>query len=172
MIIDVELIIKIATVITTVAGAVAIISKVIKKAISRAIHDDMELHQKAIDESISKNQAVLDAKIDTMQKILNNEMKSLQSQLQAYIDKQDDINDQMTSALLASTRNAINQAHDLYMKKQFIGSHSLFVITELYSAYKKLGGNSFVTQQMQDIKNLEVRSAESIEDENDKDEVI
>ena len=170
--IDVELIVKIAAGITAVAGAVAIITKVIKRAISIAIHDDMELHQKAIDESISKNQAVLDAKIDTMQKLLNNEMKSLQSQLQDYIDKQDDINDQMTSALLASTRNAINQAHDLYMKKQFIGSHSLFVITELYAAYKKLGGNSFVSQQMQDIKGLEVKSAESIEGENDKDEVI
>ena len=170
--IDIELLVKIAAGITAVAGAVAIITKVIKRAISIAIHDDMELHQKAIDESISKNQAVLDAKIDTMQKLLNNEMKSLQYQLQDYIDKQDDINDQMTSALLASTRNAINQAHDLYMKKQFIGSHSLFVITELYAAYKKLGGNSFVSQQMQDIKGLEVKSAESIEGENDKDEVI
>lgn len=163
--IDIELLVKIAAGITAVAGAVAIITKVIKRAISIAIHDDMELHQKAIDESISKNQAVLDAKIDTMQKLLNNEMKSLQSQLQDYIDKQDDINDQMTSALLASTRNVINQAHDFYMKKQFIGSHSLFVITELYAAYKKLGGNSFVAQQMQDIKGLEVKSAESIEGE-------
>lgn len=170
--IDVELIVKIATVITTVAGAVAIISKVIKKAISRAIHDDMELHQKSIDESISKNQAVLDAKIDTMQRILNNEMKSLQTQLQSYIDKQDDINDQMTSALLASTRNAINQAHDFYMNKQFIGSHSKFVITELYAAYKKLGGNSFVAQQMKDIDRLEVKSAESIEDETNEEHVV
>ena len=162
--IDIELLVKIAAGITAVAGAVAIIAKVIKRAISIAIHDDMELHQKAINESISKNQAVLDAKIDTMQQILNNEMKSLQTQLQSYIDKQDDINDQMTSALLASTRNAINQAHDFYMKKQFIGSHSLFVITELYAAYKKLGGNSFVSQQMQDIKSLEVKSAESVEE--------
>lgn len=170
--IDIELLVKIAAGITAVAGAVAIITKVIKRAISIAIHDDMELHQKAIDESISNNQAVLDAKIDTMQKLLNNEMKSLQSQLQDYIDKQDDINDQMTSALLASTRNAINQAHDLYMKKQFIGSHSLFVITELYAAYKKLGGNSFVSQQMQDIKSLEVRSAESIEGETDEGHVV
>lgn len=170
--IDVELIVKIAAGITAVAGAVAIIAKVIKRAISIAIHDDMELHQKAINESISKNQAVLDAKIDTMQQLLNNEMKSLQTQLQSYIDKQDDINDQMTSALLASTRNAINQAHDFYMKKQFIGSHSLFVITELYAAYKKLGGNSFVSQQMQDIKSLEVRSAESIEDETNEEHVV
>lgn len=170
--IDIELLVKIAAGITAVAGAVAIITKVIKRAISIAIHDDMELHQKAIDESISKNQAVLDAKIDTMQKLLNNEMKSLQSQLQDYIDKQDDINDQMTSALLASTRNAINQAHDLYMKKQFIGSHSLFVITELYAAYKKLGGNSFVAQQMQDIKGLEVKSAESIEGETNEGNVV
>lgn len=170
--IDIELLVKIAAGITAVAGAVAIITKVIKRAISIAIHDDMELHQKAIDESISKNQAVLDAKIDTMQKLLNNEMKSLQSQLQDYIDKQDDINDQMTSALLASTRNAINQAHDLYMKKQFIGSHSLFVITELYAAYKKLGGNSFVSQQMQDIKGLEVKSAESIEGETNEGNVV
>lgn len=170
--IDIELLVKIAAGITAVAGAVAIITKVIKRAISIAIHDDMELHQKAIDESISKNQAVLDAKIDTMQKLLNNEMKSLQSQLQDYIDKQDDINDQMTSALLASTRNAINQAHDFYMKKQFIGSHSLFVITELYAAYKKLGGNSFVAQQMQDIKGLEVKSAESIEGETNEEHVV
>lgn len=170
--IDIELLVKIAAGITAVAGAVAVITKVIKRAISIAIHDDMELHQKAIDESISKNQAVLDAKIDTMQQLLNNEMKSLQSQLQDYIDKQDDINDQMTSALLASTRNAINQAHDFYMKKQFIGSHSLFVITELYAAYKKLGGNSFVSQQMQDIKGLEVKSAESIEGETNEGNVV
>ena len=47
------------------------------------------------------------------------------------------------------------------MKKNFIGAHSLFVVEELYTAYKELGGNSFIDRQMEDIRSLEVISAET-----------
>lgn len=46
------------------------------------------------------------------------------------------------------------------MSKGFIGAHTLFVMEELYNSYKELGGNSFIDRQMEDIRELEVKSAE------------
>ena len=139
----------------TISAAGAVLCKWIKKAISAAIHEDMETSQKKMDK-----------KLDEVQKKLNDEMAVLKDHLTEYTEKQNETNDQMKSALLASTRDRINQAHDYYTKKNFIGAHSLFIVEELFAAYQKLGGNSFVTRQMEDIRELEVRSAETTSRQN------
>ena len=128
----------------TISAAGAVLCKWIKKAISAAIHEDME---------ISQNK-------------MNKEMAVLKDHLTEYTEKQNETNDQMKSALLASTRDRINQAHDYYTKKKFIGAHSLFIVEELFAAYQKLGGNSFIIRQMDDIRELEVRSAETTNSQN------
>ena len=139
----------------TISAAGAVLCKWVKKAISAAIHEDMEISQNKMNK-----------KLDEVQKKLNDEMAVLKDHLTEYIEKQDETNDQMKSALLASTRDRINQAHDYYTKKKFIGAHSLFIVEELFAAYRKLGGNSFIIRQMDDIRELEVRSAETTNSQN------
>ena len=44
--------------------------------------------------------------------------------------------------------------------KGVIGAHSLFIVEELYASYEKLDGNSFIYRQIEDIRELQVRSAQ------------
>lgn len=92
---------------------------------------------------------------------IESQIVSMNTKVVEFIDHQEDYNEQVKSTLLASTRDRINQAHDYYMRKKFIGAHSLFIVEELYTSYKKLGGNSFIDHQIEDIRELEVRSAET-----------
>lgn len=140
--IDVGFIISIASAIATIAAAVGIISKYLKKTLNKQIKESME-------ESSGE-----------YKKYFNEELLELKNTIQSYIENQHEQNEQVRKCLLSSTRDRINQAHDYYMRKGFIGAHSLFVVEELYTSYKQLGGNSFVDRQMEDIRDLEVRSAE------------
>ena len=150
-----DYVLYVAGALLTISAAGAVLCKWIKKAISAAIHEDMETSQKKMDK-----------KLDEVQKKLNDEMAVLKDHLTEYTEKQNETNDQMKSELLTSKRDRINQAHDYYTKKKFIGAHSLFIVEELFAAYQKLGGNSFIIRQMEDIRELEVRSAETTSRQN------
>ena len=165
-VIDLDIVIYICTLIASISGASIIIGKVIKKSVSSAAKE-------VIDERLKKSDEEYKKSIDEMEDRMNNTISSLQnsvdkqiSEIREQLDQlsksQNDVNKKMKSALLASTRDRINQAHDYYMRKDFIGAHSLYIIEQLYESYKELGGNSFISDQMNDIHSLEVRSAEMI----------
>lgn len=165
-VIDLDIVIYICTLIASISGASIIIGKVIKKSVSSAAKE-------VIDERLKKSDEEHKKSIDEMEDRMNNTISSLQnsvdkqiSEIREQLDQlsksQNDVNKKMKSALLASTRDRINQAHDYYMRKDFIGAHSLYIIEQLYESYKELGGNSFISDQMKDIHSLEVRSAEMI----------
>lgn len=141
--IDVTVIVTICGAITSIAAAAAVITKVVNKTVKK-------ISAETIKNELAKSQ-----------KELVDKMSDLNNKLTEFCDSQNVINDQLKASLLASTRDRINQAHDYYTKKKYIGAHSLFVIEELYSSYKQLGGNSFIDHQMEDIRGLEVRSAET-----------
>lgn len=141
--IDVTVVVTICGAITSIAAAAAVITKVVNKTVKK-------ISAETIKNELAKSQ-----------KELVDKMSDLNNKLTEFCDSQNVINDQLKASLLASTRDRINQAHDYYTKKKYIGAHSLFVIEELYSSYKQLGGNSFIDHQMEDIRGLEVRSAET-----------
>ena len=117
---------------------------------------------KGFKKSIEKTtKEIIHSEIATCIQNIETEIKSLRDYVQDFISEQKITNKQTKKSLLASTRDRINEAHDYYMKKNFIGAHSLFVVEELYTAYKELGGNSFIDRQMEDIRSLEVISAET-----------
>lgn len=140
----IQTILYICGIITSVSAAAAVIAKVIKKAMKK-------LTEETIKETISVTQKSIDDKIENISK-----------RLSEYMERQEQNNEHVRKTLLANTRDRINQAHEFYMKKQMIGAHSLFTIEELYASYKELGGNSFIDRQMEDIRDLEVVSAETI----------
>lgn len=139
----VEVVIYICSTLITVCTAGGIILKGLKKSFKNHVNE-------VLGEELHKCKSEIEAQI-----------VSMNTKVVEFIDHQEDYNEQVKSALLASTRDRINQAHDYYMRKKFIGAHSLFIVEELYTSYKKLGGNSFIDHQMEDIRELEVRSAET-----------
>lgn len=141
--INIDIILQIGTWIITVSSAVGIVIKVLKKFLKNITTE------------------ILRSELSTYQTSINEKLEDMNTKLCEFIDSQNSSNESMKSALLASTRDRINQAHDYYMRKKFIGAHSLYVIEELYTTYTKLGGNSFISRQMEDIRELEVRSAET-----------
>lgn len=162
--IDLDLVIYICTLIASISGAAIIIGKVIKKSVSSAAKEIIDERLKKSDEehkkSIDDMEDRMNKKISALQDSVDTQISEIRKQLDDLTRSQNDVNSKMKSALLASTRDRINQAHDYYMRKDFIGTHSLYIIEQLYESYKELGGNSFIKDQMKDIHSLEVRSAE------------
>lgn len=163
-VIDLDIVIYICTLIASISSASIIIGKAIKKSVSSAAKEVIDESLKKSDEehkkSIDEMEDRMNKKIGALQNSVDTKIAQIHTQLDQLTKSQNDVNDKLKSALLASTRDRINQAHDYYMRKDFIGSHSLYIIEQLYESYKELGGNSFITDQMKDIHRLEVRSAE------------
>lgn len=165
-VIDLDIVIYICTLIASISGASIIIGKAMKKSVSSAAKEVIDERLKKSDEehkkSIDEMEDRMNKKISFLQNSADKQISEIREQLDQLSKSQKDVNKKMKSALLASTRDRINQAHDYYMRKDFIGAHSLYIIEQLYESYKELGGNSFISDQMNDIHSLEVRSAEMI----------
>ena len=163
-VIDLDIVIYICTLIASISGASIVIGKSIKKSVSSAAKEIIDERLKKSDEehkkSIDEMEDRMNKKINALQNSVDTQISEIRTQLDKLTKSQNDVNNKMKSALLASTRDRINQAHDYYMRKDFIGAHSLYIIEQLYESYKELGGNSFISDQMKDIHGLEVRSAE------------
>lgn len=163
-VIDLDIVIYVCTLIASISGAAIVIGKVIKKSVSSTAKEIIDERLKKSDEehkkSIDDMEARMNKKISALQNSVDTQISEIRKQLDDITRSQNDVNTKMKSALLASTRDRINQAHDYYMRKDFIGTHSLYIIEQLYESYKELGGNSFISDQMKDIHDLEVRSAE------------
>lgn len=163
-VIDLDIVIYICTLIASISGAYIVIVKAIKKSVSSAAKEIIDERLKKSDEehkkSIYEMEDRMNKRISYLQNSVDKQIFEIRTQLDQLTKSQNDVNNKMKSALLASTRDRINQAHDYYMRKDFIGTHSLYIIEQLYESYKELGGNSFISDQMKDIHGLEVRSAE------------
>ena len=136
----------ICSIIVSVAGAAGIVTKVFKKQVSKQVEDFMKI--KSSDDHRYDDR--FESKLDELHKLVLE-----------FTTSQSRNNELVARALLSTIRDRINQAHDYYMKIGFIGAHSLFVLEEMYTCYKELGGNSFVDKQMEELRDLPVESAET-----------
>ena len=130
------------------------------KVTKEAIDTHMTEIKRNQQQNIKSLESKMQGKLDDIKSSTDTQMTALTNQLQSLSESQSDTNAKLEASLLASTRDRINQAHDYYLKKGFIGTHSLFIVEELYSSYTALGGNSFITHQMEDIRELKLISAE------------
>lgn len=152
--IDLDLIIYIAGAIASIAAACGIVSKTIKKGLQKTMKE-------SVDQYYGQYSDKFDKKLDEVHEQLEQSLQSMHEELTEYKDSQHDANERVRRSLLASMRDRLNQAHDTYCQQGWIGAHSLFILEELYSSYKENHGNGFADKQMEDIRNLEIRSAES-----------
>lgn len=138
MSIDIDTIVYMAGFIITISGALTIIIKLSKKAIS-------DVTQEVVKDYMKKHSDNINALTDRVNEL---------------IEHSDNNNDEIKEALLAIIRNQMNQIIIQYKRRKSIGTHTLFVVEELYRLYKKLGGNSFIDDQMKIIRSLQVVNAE------------
>lgn len=144
MMIDIDVIIYICGAIATVAAAVGIISKVVTKTIKKVSSIEIKKAMGECHESVA------------------NKISELNGVMEEYTLQSNQNDEVLKEALMNITRDRINQAHISYMRKKTIGSYSLATLDKLYESYKKLGGNSFIEREMDDIHRLKVVSAEEV----------
>lgn len=144
MSIDFDIIIYLSGAVAAIAAAVGIISKVVTRTIKKVSSIEIK---KAMGEC---HASVAD------------EIADLSRRLDEYIEKSNQNDEDLKESLMNLIRARINQAHTSYMKRKTIGAYSLATLDKLYESYKKLGGNSFVEREMEDIHRLKVVSAEEL----------
>lgn len=144
MLIDVDIILYICGAVATISATVAIVSKVVTKTIKKVSSIEIKKAMGECHESVAEDIAALSKRLDE------------------YIENSNQNDEVLKEALMNITRDRINQAHISYMRKKTIGSYSLATLDKLYESYKKLGGNSFIEREMDDIHRLKVVSAEEV----------
>ena len=144
MTINVDIILYVCGAIASISAASAIIYKLFSKAINKSVKE-------VVDKSIKDNQ-----------KEINNQLSKIKDVLEDHINESNESNDLTRDALLSITRDRINRAHTFYMKKTEIGAYTLSTLEDLYKSYTKLGGNSFIHKEMEDLRNLKVINAEEV----------
>lgn len=142
MTVDLTILIAICGGITTISAACAVVYRLISKSITK-------IAEEVIRDEMHKNCSLRDSQLVE----IGRQIKDLQKLIK-------DNDTQNKQAFLALIRERINQIHQEYFPKGWIGAHTLFVVEELYTMYKMFGGNSFIDRQMQDIRSLEVKSVE------------
>lgn len=152
--IDLDTVLYICGLIVSISGAAAVINRVVKKSLNKTMKDSIDKYYSSYSESFND-------KLDDVYAQLESSLQCVHQELVTYKELQQEANEKVRRSLLASMRDRINQAHDYYCRRGWIGAHSLFIIEELYTSYKENQGNGFVDRQMEDIRNLEVRSVES-----------
>lgn len=149
--INLDIILYICGAIVSIATTAGIISKYFTKIIKKNIKE-------SIDESMKTCQSETDKKIAELKDVL-----------ETHIENSNGSNDLIKDVLLSLTRDRINRAHSYYMSKEEIGTYTLSTLEDLYSSYLKLGGNSFIHKEMEDLRGLKVVCAEEIMNGGDKD---
>lgn len=145
----------ICSVIVAIATAVTVIVKTVNNTVNK-------ITKITIDKALKDNKEEIHNDIMMNHDALSSSLEDINSKLTDYILSNNNNNDIIRSNLLATTRDRINQAHDYYVAKKYIGVHSLSVLEDLYSSYKALGGNSFVEREMKDLRELEVYSVDMV----------
>lgn len=141
---DLTVIVTSCAAITTVSAASAVVYKIFSKSIKKIAGE-------TIKEEVDRVFGLYDTQLSEINKKLND-----------LRDELDRSTGQTREAFLSLIRERINQIHQEYVPKGWIGAHTLFIVEELYKMYKALGGNSFIDRHMEDIRALEVRSAEDM----------
>lgn len=142
--IDLDVIIYLSGAVAAIAAAVGIISKVVTRTIKKVSSAEIKKAMGEFHESVA------------------NKISELNGVMEDYTLQSNKNDEMLKESLMNLIRARINQAHTSYMKRKTIGAYSLATLDKLYESYKKLGGNSFVEREMQDIHRLKVVSAEEL----------
>lgn len=131
-----DVLISVCTGIVTVSGAVAVLWKLLSKNIKE---QSAELINRSVDE---------------ITKQFKKDLTDIKEKLDEQIRKSDEAGKRVDKAIMAIARDRINSAYQYYMKEGAIDSHAMSTLEAVYDSYTAAGGNSFVTAQMEELREL------------------
>ena len=155
MVIDTNTIVMVSGVITSVAAAAAVITKTIKNwsdkltdkvksDIKKEVGEDMSKLREDIAQEYKLTLNDFSAKLDIV-------VASLEETKQYRIKKESD----EKNFRLATLKGLIVSAHGTYVPLGKIDTHVLSTLEDIFDEYTELGGNHFVQNLMEDLRNLQ-----------------
>lgn len=139
-----SLILSIAGFIITMSATTVILVRIVKNTI-------VKYSKESIDSSIK----IAVDKFDQ-------EITKLRDELKLFIKDKNDLDNKLKIAMMRNIKDRINQAHDYYMSKGYIGNHTMSILEELFSSYTDLSGNDFIHSEINDLRELKKLSAEQL----------
>lgn len=97
--------------------------------------------------------------LEQIQRELNDtreQLGSMSETLNLFKDTSDKFDVKLMNAFKAVARDRISQGHRYFMQKKQITESSKQSMHAIYECYKSMGGNGYVTTEMNDIDNLPV----------------
>ena len=149
-------ILLICSVIISVSGACGVIVKLLKKWTSKLtdnVKDEVkeEIKMEVVDPLKEDFTGKYHKAVEDFSIKLDYIMDCLKEQ-KDYRDRREK---EDVSFRLATLKGLIISAHGTYTQLGKIDTHVLSTLEDIYDEYKELGGNHFVENLMEDIKNLE-----------------
>jgi len=127
----------IASAILVIGGAAIFIVNAVKKTMYKFSKETIDTAFVTFSEDFTKKIDILSQKIET------------------NLQESSESNKKVEKYLLSSARERINQAHEYYMEKGKINTHTLYALEDMYCNYKGFNGNSFTDKQMDELRNLD-----------------
>lgn len=135
-----DVLISVCTGVVTVSGAVAVLWKLLSKNIKE------------------QSTELISVSVDEITKQFKKDLTDIKEKLDKQIQKSEEAGKHVDKAIMAIARDRINSAYEYYMKEQYIDSHAMSTLEAVYDSYTASGGNSFVTTQMEELRELHKRT--------------
>lgn len=118
----------------------AMISKTIRKSFKKVVEEENIKQSQELKGEFTKN------------------LQDLAKELNEYKSLKDTNDSLLKDSSLALARDRIHQAYKYYMPKGDIDEHTLYCVVELAKAYVSLGGNTFVKDEVEELRRLHTDS--------------
>jgi len=155
MVIDTNTIVMLSGVITSVAAAAAVITKTIKKWSDKLTDKVKADVKKEVGEDMNKLREEIaqeyKATIDEFSNKLDLVVASLDETREYRNKKESD----EKNFRLATLKGLIVSSHGTYVPLGKIDTHVLSTLEDIFDEYTELGGNHFVQNLMEDLRNLQ-----------------
>lgn len=157
--IDTNVIIALAGGICSISAAYVVVKKSIKgvtdkvrESIKKELKDDIK--RDVVDPMYK--QALEQYKEDF--KLITNHLDSLTEKLEEQLDEQKELNDVAHEFRISTLKGLIVQSHSTFTQLGKIEPMVLATLEDIYKTYKDIGGNHFIDDLMEEIRDLSKES--------------
>lgn len=147
---------------TAGAGAITAIILIILKGqeVTEKAMSIKEKREKKKEVKLNSQQERIIKALNIVLEPVTKEIKDINCSLSALSAQLDEVKADVTkqnTTLMYLVKDNINCAHKKFISQGYIDRYSLDILEHLYESYVSLGGNSFVSDLMEDIRRLDIR---------------
>jgi hypothetical protein len=154
--ININTILMVCSIITSVSGASAVIIKTLRSW-SNKLTDKVkeEIKEEIEEELVNPLKEEFTSEYNVAVNDFNNKLDSVISSMEETKQYRHKKESDEKNFRLATLKGLIVSAHGTYMPRGTIDTHVYSTIEDIYDEYKNLGGNHFIANLMEDLNSLE-----------------